>query len=365
MNLDYPIVLVTGANGWLGRALVAGLTHGLPDWPELARPVQGLQIRCLLAPGEDPSYLRSLAPSAEIVFGDLSHRDGARELCRAADGAILYHLAGIIHPRRVRDFYRVNVEGTRHLLDAACAVRRVVAVSSNSVAGCNATPADRFDESAPYAPYQHYGRSKLAFERLVIDRAATGAVEAIIIRPVWYYGPHQPPRQTLFFQMIRDGRAPILGRGENRRSMAYVDNVVQSLIGAARAPSATGQVYWIADEHPYTMNEIVATVEQLLETEYGVPCARKRLRLPAATGTVAWLADSMIQAVGLYDQRVHVLSEMGMTIACRVDKARREIGYEPKISLEEGMRRSLRWLAGRPDLAPAIFGRRSTGGLEG
>ena len=144
--------------------------------------------------------------------------------------------------------------------------------------------------------------------------------------------------------MIRDGKAPIVGDGDNRRSMTYIDNLVQALLLAADAPDANGKTYWIADERPYTMNEIVDTVERLLETEFGQECAHKRMRLPGFASPVAYLCDRMIQGVGRYHQKIHVLSEMNKNIACSVEKAKRELGYEPEVALEEGMRRSLRWV---------------------
>jgi nucleoside-diphosphate-sugar epimerase len=144
--------------------------------------------------------------------------------------------------------------------------------------------------------------------------------------------------------MIRDGKAPIVGDGNNLRSMAYVDNLALGLILAAAAPGAAGRTYWIADERPYTMNEIVDTVERLLETEFGIACAHKRLRLPSIASEVAWVADKTLQGLGLYHQKIHVLSEMNKTIACSIERAKAELGYRPPVALEEGMRRSLRWM---------------------
>jgi nucleoside-diphosphate-sugar epimerase len=178
-------------------------------------------------------------------------------------------------------------------------------------------------------------------ELAVRERASK--IETVIIRAPWFYGPNQPPRQTVFFRMIRDGKAPIVGPGDNLRSMAYVDNLCQGLLLAASHAQANGQVYWIADRRPYSMNEIIDTIERLLETEFGQRCAHKRMRLPGLASEVAWLADKSLQALGIYHQKIHVLSEMNKTIACSVARAERELGYDPTIALEEGMRRSLRW----------------------
>jgi nucleoside-diphosphate-sugar epimerase len=340
------LTLVTGAPGWLGTRLVRVLLEGLPDVPSLSEPDQARRIRCLVAPGLNSSALRELSGLVETTEGDLRDPDAVSDFLGDAAGATLFHCAGLVHPRgRTRELFSVNVDGTRNLLQAAenARVRRAVVVSSNSPFGLNANRDDYFDEQSPYNPYMSYGRSKMLMEKVVHTYQERGKMETVILRPTWFYGPDQPPRQTRFFQMIRRGRAPIVGSGENRRSLAYVDSVCQALLLCERTPTANGQAYWIADRRPYTMNEIVDTVERLMEQEFGLTVAHKRMRVPSVTGDVARLCDKLIQSLGFYHQEIHVLSEMNGTIACSIAKAERELGYEPTIELEEGMRRSLAW----------------------
>jgi len=324
--------IVTGAAGWLGRGLVNALGS--------AEPSNG--IRAMDLP-ECVSALKPAGGNVEVLTGDVRDVEGCRRLMRGGEGATLFHLAGIIHPRRVREFYAINLQGTINVLAAAreAGVRRAVIVSSNSPLGCNPHPDHLFDEESPYHPYMNYGRSKMLMEQHVHSLQAAGGLETVLIRAPWFYGPFQPPRQKLFFNMVRDGKAPIVGGGENLRSMAYIDNLAQGLLLAASVPKAAGQTYWIADRRPYSMNEIVDTIERLLETEFGQRCAHRRLRLPGIASDIAWCGDWLIQTLGAYEQKLHVLSEMNKTIACSIGKAERELGYDPQISLEEGMRRSL------------------------
>jgi nucleoside-diphosphate-sugar epimerase len=341
-----PPVIVTGAPGWLGTRFVEALTGRVPDADTTAVVGPSTPIRCLVLRGSDATGLTALDDRVTPVVGDLNDPDSLRELLRGAEGGTVVHIAGLVHPARfTRDFERVNVEGTRHLLEAAeeAGVKRVVVVSSNSPIGCNPNAEHRFDEQSPYNPYMGYGRSKARMEAIVQAVQARGRVETVIIRPPWFYGPHQPPRQTLFFSMIKDGKFPILGGGTQRRSMAYVDNICQGLALAAAAPHANGETYWIADERPYTLNEIVDTVERVLEEDFRVACSHRRLRLPALVGEGARVADLCLQRVGLYHQKVHVLGEMHQTIACSIEKAERELGYRPRVALREGMRRSIEW----------------------
>lgn len=337
--------IVTGGSGWLGRRLVRALRRGLDDVPELG-PGGDRAVRCL-APGDaDREEVARHDPQAVCVGGDLTDAASLTSLFEGTEAATVFHCAGLIHPRRVRDFYALNVEGTRNLLAAAerAGVRRFVHVSSNSPIGCNPTPDHRFDEESPYHPYMHYGRSKKLAEDLVNAAHARGAMECVIIRPPWFYGPGQPPRQTEFFRMIRDGRMPLVGGGGSVRSMAYTDNIVQGLLLCERTPGAAGRTYWIADRRAYGMNEIVETVGDVLEQDFGVAVKRRQVRLPGVVSELAWVVDRVLQGAGLYHQKIHVLSEMNKNIACRIDRAERELGYDPRVELREGMRRSVQAL---------------------
>ncbi len=346
MEFNANLVLVTGSLGWLGISLVTALVKGLPDCADLSQPQSNLKIRCLVLPGQDITPLKKLGDRLEIITGDLRNIQDCDRFCQDANNAIIFHTAGIIHPQKISEFYQVNLEGTKNLLNAAikAGVKRAVIVSSNSPCGCNPHPDHLFDEDSPYNPYMNYGKSKQEMELAVKDIQNTGKLETVIIRAPWFYGTNQPPRQTLFFQMIRDGKGPIVGDGNNLRSMAYTDNLCQGLILAAITAQANGQIYWIADEKPYSMQEIINTVEDLLESEFGQKCAHKRLKLPGIASEIALVCDSLLQSLGLYNQKIHVLSEMNKTIACSIAKAQRELNYQPKISLKEGMRRSLKWV---------------------
>ncbi|MGE0327464.1 MAG: NAD-dependent epimerase/dehydratase family protein, partial [Polyangiaceae bacterium] len=126
-------VIVTGASGWLGRRLVSALLKGLPGVaPFDAAPA--LQAVIVGIHTHDTPLPEWGDPRVRVVRGDLRDSAYAAELCQGASGALLFHTAGLIHPRRVKDFYAVNTQGTAGLLDVAeqQGVRRAVVVSSNS-----------------------------------------------------------------------------------------------------------------------------------------------------------------------------------------------------------------------------------------
>ena len=106
------------------------------------------------------------------------------------------------------------MRGTVNVAAAARAagVRRLVHVSSNSPFGVNPHRLDVFRNDEPYHPYLGYGRSKMLAELRLLEEVERG-LDAVIVRPPWFYGPHQPARQTAFFTMVRTGRFPVLGDG--------------------------------------------------------------------------------------------------------------------------------------------------------
>jgi len=340
------LTLITGAPGWLGTRLVELLVRGLPGVEQLARPDPKRQIRCLVQPSIDFSPLTQITPDVEIVVGDINDPAALEKFFRDAQGAIRYHCGGLIHPRRwISELYRVNVVGTRRLLTfaEAAGVRRVIVVSSISPIGFSYRADEIFDETREFSPYMNYGRSKMIMEQVVHSFQARGKLQTAIVRPTWFYGPGQPERQDTFFQMIRKGIAPILGDGNNCRSMTFIDNLCQVMMLCAVKDAANGQTYWAADREAYTVNEIVDTVEQLMEKEFGLAVAHQRLRLPFIVGEAVMWTDWVIQRVGLYHQKMHVLGEYNKTIACSIAKAEKELGYQPTVDLREGMRRSIAW----------------------
>jgi nucleoside-diphosphate-sugar epimerase len=333
--------IITGASGWLGTALMTSFTDEASPW---FRP--GV-LRALVRTDDEARRLSSLSPSVEPVVGDLTDVASLAPLWKGLSATSdLIHTAGVIHPARVDDFYAVNAEGTRTMLQLAHehGVNRFVHVSSNSPFGTNADRNDRFRATEPYNPYFGYGRSKMQAE-LSVGQAVDDGLNAVIVRPPWFYGPYQPPRQTKFFRMVRAGRFPILGTGEQTRSMSYVDNLVQGVVRAELVDTPPGRGWWIADARPYTINEIITTVGRALADE-GFDVKPNRVRMPRTIGQIAEYVDSALQRSGRYNQQVHVLGEMDKNIACDISAARLELGYDPQIELYEGMRRSIRWCVG-------------------
>jgi nucleoside-diphosphate-sugar epimerase len=330
-----PTAVVTGASGWLGQNLVRRLAASRD------------RVRCLVPDADSAPLLELVSPSIETVVGDVRDPATVDRLFDGVGGSpSVFHVAAVIHPQRsTREFFDVNVGGTQLVLDRArrAGAERVVHVSSNSPFGANATPTDRFTEDSPYNPYMGYGQSKHEAETLVFQANERGDVPTVIVRAPWFYGPYQPARQSTFFTAIRKGRFPLIGDGTQQRSMVYTDNLVAGLLCAEASPKAPGNAYWVADAEPYALADILSTVRDALKAEGFAVTNRKPPRLPRLASVLAEKVDGFLQGKGRYLQAVHVFGEMKDTIACDITRARDEIGYEPAVSLYEGMRASIRW----------------------
>ena len=340
----YTKVFLTGASGWLGKRIAQALTSG-NEAISTVLETKNCELKCLVPAGENIRELQQLG--ATIITGDITQpQDIERFLVDGYNGLVL-HIAGIIHPPgRTTWFDKINYEGSRHILEAATRfqTKRLVVMSSNSPTGLNSSSDHLFTEDSPYSPYMGYGRSKHKMELMM--RAAMkekNSPEITIIRAPWFYGPGQPLRQTEFFTMIKQGKFPLMGKGLNKRSMAYVDSLAYGILLAANTDAAINEIFWIADDRPYSMLEIVTTIKSVLEEDFNITCSKKNLHVPAIISDIAQCCDAFLQRIGIYQQKIHILSEMNKTIACDISKAKEKLNYAPLVNLREGMRHSIQW----------------------
>jgi len=329
--------LVTGAPGWLGTRFVEVLANANDPLQEFSAH-QNRKVRVLVLPGMSTASLPQ-RQNVELVEGSVL--DPA-SLERAMQGVeTVFHLVGIIHPKKIQQLFDINTTGTKNMLAAAAnaGVKRFVFVSSNSAAGVNVNNETLMKESDPPRPYMTYGRSKLEAEEAMLQYHKEGKMEVVIIRPCWFYGPGngQPERQLRFFRMIQKGNPILFGNGKNLRSMSYLDNTIQGLLLCEKVEKANGQIYWIADEKPYSSLEIYQTIAGLFGTTL------KPRMVPGLASFICRQVDTVLQAMNMYITEFHVAGEMNLPIACDVSKAKQELGYKPSVSLEEGMKRSIEW----------------------
>jgi nucleoside-diphosphate-sugar epimerase len=243
------IAFVTGANGCIGRALIA----------RLSAPDSGFhEVRALV---RRPAF--GLAEGVEQIVGDLDDLDALHTGCRGAD--VVFHAAAKVHDAQAtpEECHRVNVLGTGRLLDACDPDRppRLLHFSTVAVYG-ESTPAEGLRETAPVRPATPYARSKAAAEELIDTWADSVGAVAVSLRVATVYGPYDRGNLLRMLDAIERGRFVLIGGGRNRKSLVAVDNVAAAAAAVARAGSAlvAGQRIVVADPEPYPLRTIATAM---------------------------------------------------------------------------------------------------------
>ncbi len=235
------------------------------------------------------------------------------------------------------EFWNVNVEATRNLLDAAkkFGVVRFVHTSTVGVQGeIKEAPAD---ENYRIEPGDHYQDSKLEGELLAKEYFANG-LSGVVIRPVGIHGPGDT-RFLKLFKAINRNKFLMIGNGKSLYHMTYIDDLVEGFMLALKTTKVQGEVFTIAGARYTTLRELVDTIADVLEKPH------PKLSIPFLPVYVAAVVcDKVCRTLGiqpfLYPRRVEFFSK---DRAFSIDKARRLLKYEPKVSLKDGLRRTAEW----------------------
>lgn len=317
--------LVTGASGFVGGHVVdACVARGFP-------------VVAFVRPGSNTEGLET--QGVTVVRGEL---DDAALLRQALDGVdVVVHAAAKVGDWGPVDDYRaVNVEGTRHLLSACRGrpLKRFVYLSTLGVYAARHHYGT--DESEPL-PGQHmdgYTQSKVEAEKLVL---AERGVPVTVLRPGFVYGPRDRTLLPTVVANLKRGVLRYVSRGRFALNTTYVGNLVDAIFRAAEKPAAVGQVYNITDGERVTRRMFMRTVADGL----GLP-------RPGLGGPV-WIARPL---AGFLERRARRLGWtspprltqarikfLGLNLEFSIEKARRELGYEPRVQFAEGMAQALVW----------------------
>ncbi|HVC34050.1 MAG TPA: NAD-dependent epimerase/dehydratase family protein [Chloroflexota bacterium] len=320
-------VLVTGATGLLGSHVVDLLVE------------RGEAVRALVRPGEDVQRL--LCSNVEICRGDLGDASSLKAAVSSVDRVL--HCAARTGPwGPAADYQVANVTGLRSLLDHARAagVQRFVHVSSVTVHGNDVR--GTADETAPFRVEPNpYSRSKVQGERIVRQMIEKEELPVTVVRPGLIYGPRDRSSFGRFATMIRRRTMVVIGTGHNHLPLVYVRDVAEGLLRASEVADAVGQTYLLVNDEPVTQHDYLAAIA----SELGVPPPAMHVpyHLALGLGTVAEL-------LGHLQRREHppALTRYGLQVLggenrFLVDRARRELGFSPRIDLAEGVRRSVAW----------------------
>ncbi len=323
--------LVTGATGLLGSHICEQLAAAQP-------------VRALVRRTSDTRFLDSL--NVEKVAGDLGDVAGLRRAMEGVD--TVYHAAAQVGDWGPwKRFVAVTIDGTRNMLEAArdAGVRRFLHVSSISAYGHPDGKGLVLDESAPLGVHLHrwsyYSRAKAEAERLAWSAHERGDVPVTVVKPSWLYGPRDRASMPRLIRAIRAGKAKLIGNGTNRLNLTYAGNEAEGCILAATSDRAVGQAYNLSCDGVITQAEYMNKIADCLGAK---PVTKK------VPYRVAHTAAFFMELFGhmFRRKRPPLVTRYSVWLIGRrcffsSDKARRELGWQPRVGYDEGIRLAVQW----------------------
>lgn len=315
-------VLVTGGGGFLGRYIVEKL----------------------LERGDNVSiFCRGFYPEledlgAKVIRGDIRDRFVVKDAIKGQQ--IVFHVASKIDMfGKYKEFYDINVTGTQNVVDGCIkwGIFKLIYTSTASVV-FNGIDMKGVDESVPYpdkylAPYP---KTKMLAEKIVSNANGINGLKTTILRPHLICGPRDPSLAPRLIKLAKKGRLPIIGPGDNKLDITYVENVADAHILAADSPKSAGQIYFISQGEPVVPWALL----QDLFSKLNIPPIKRRIpyKLAYVGGAILEFLFKIFRIRSKEPLITRFLaSELSKSHYFDISKAKKDIGYEPKLNLEDGL----------------------------
>ncbi|MFC1849674.1 NAD-dependent epimerase/dehydratase family protein [candidate division CSSED10-310 bacterium] len=316
-------MLVTGASGFIGSHVAEYLFE------------QGEQVKILVR--QDKRIGFQGEEKIEKKVGDLRFKDSVLNALHGVD--TVYHLAAELRMGMVtkNELHQINAQGARTIIEACQEkkVQKLIFCSSVGVLG------DTFDvvadETVSPSPDDDYERSKYEGEKAALD-AASDDLEVVIVRPAWVYGPRD--RRTLkLFKLINSGKMFMIGQGLNKLHPVFIGDLVRGIVATGRGAVPTGSIFHLAGPQIITVRELLNLAAQLLGKRI-IP-----LHFPLSLARmIAAVLEPLFKKVG--KEAPLTRGKLGFFIKNRmysIEKAKKELAYNPEIYLEDGLRQTFNW----------------------
>ena len=322
-------IAVTGGTGCLGRPLVEKLI------------TDGAYLKLLTLPNDSAGNFPG--NQIETIIGDLNSSEALDRLCMNCN--IVFHLAGRVHmiPRTKvakERFIRVNVEGTRNLLEAAKKnkIKRVVFYSSVAVYGKDTH--FQGDELSPCQPNSIYAESKYLAEKLVLNSLDNGGPEGVVLRFPVVYGPLDRGNVAKLIKSVHGKYFFYFGDGFSVRSMISSKNAAEAAIKGAFEHRAANELFCVTDIRNYKLSELIEAICIAINTNW------RPIHLPISTAIIAGKLGDLIENLLKISCPINTANVKKLTgsLTFSCDKARRILKYNPVETLEEGIRREVEWM---------------------
>jgi UDP-glucose 4-epimerase len=321
-------VLVTGATGAIGPLLI---THLLDH---------GHRVRVLLRHSSLPQYILK---NVDVFQGDVSDEVS---LLGALDHAeAVFHLAAKLHinapsPDLYDEYNRINVTGSANVAKAVVEnrVKRMVHFSTINVYGPSKPSSALFDESSPLNPQSIYAESKIKAEKAVLDILGHHPSSSVVIlRLAAVYGPRMQGNYKTLVKALKYRLFWPIGRGDNRRTLIYIDDLLRGAHLAAVHPNAKSNTYNLTDGRIHTLNQIIEAIA------YAVGHRAPRFHIPENSALfISDAADKVLDRLSQPRARFRTLVEkMLEDVAVDGNKICRDLGFTPRVSLKQGWQKAM------------------------
>ncbi|MBI5966017.1 MAG: NAD-dependent epimerase/dehydratase family protein [Chloroflexi bacterium] len=320
--------LITGATGFLGGALTRRL-YGM-----------GWHVTAL---GRNVTKLKNMeSEGLRVLSLDLKEKDAMADVCKDQD--IVFHCAALPSPwGNFEAFYQANVIGTRNVIRGCekYKVKRLVHVSTPSLYFGYASRVNVKETDELPEPVSNYSATKILAEQ-EIDEAFARGLATIAIRPRAIFGPGDTVIFPRLIPRLQSGRLPILGDGENVVDLTYIENVVDALLLCAESPENTlGKKYNISNDEPVKVWKLV----ERICTELNLPSPTRRISGQTANAAATAL-EFLYRLIPKQPEppltRISV-SMMANSTTLDITAAKNELGYKPRVSVDEGFERFMKW----------------------
>ena len=318
--------LVTGASGFIGSHISDDLLN------------RGYEVRCIIRKTSNLRWLKG--KNIELVEASLDNKESLMNAVGGVDSII--HSAGLTAAKNYDEFLRGNRDGTKNLISVASEyspnIQRFLYVSSQTVVGPSKSIEHPMDESSPCNPITSYGKSKREAELEVLK--LKDKLPITIIRPPAVYGPRDTASFDIF-KTIYKGLAPLIGMKPKYASIIHSGDLSRGIIDAAISEKSIGEIYFITSEQFYTWDQINATIIKAFND-------KKTLKLKIPHSIVLSIG-AISGALGKFSKKPPVFNyEKGIDFiqnfwTCSVEKAKKDLNFSQKISLEDGMRDTAIW----------------------
>ncbi|MBO6032499.1 MAG: NAD(P)-dependent oxidoreductase [Prevotella sp.] len=322
-------ILITGASGFIGSFIVEeALKRGFETWAAIRK-----------------SSSREWLQDERIRFIELNLSSKAQlvEQLRGQDFDYVVHAAGVTKCLNKADFHRINTEGTKNLADALLEVgmplKRFVFVSSLSIFGAikEQQPYEEIRESDTPQPNTEYGRSKLAAERYLDTLGAR--LPYIILRPTGVYGPREKD-YFIMAKSIKQHSDFAVGYQRQDITFVYVEDVVQAVF-LALEKGENGRKFFLSDGEVYQSATFSNLIHETLGRPWWIRITAPVWVLRIVTFFGEYIGRMTGKVTALNNDKYNILKQRNWR--CDIQPATDELGYQPKVQLEEGVRRTIQW----------------------